>query len=107
MLNLGCEKMQDWKTRAKALFLIEKLNISQIADIVGVCRQTVSKYIKTLDEFEGESARRKEQNRIDRVEYKKNWQKNKRNTISYQVTGDTLRREHEQAAVELSREKYH
>lgn len=99
--------MQDWKGRAKALFLIEKVNISQIADVVGVTRQTVSKYIKSLPEYEDEAARRKQQSRINRVVYKSEWQRNKRNTISHEITGDTLRRDHEQAVIELSREKYH
>ncbi|MEE1517270.1 MAG: helix-turn-helix domain-containing protein [Lachnospiraceae bacterium] len=99
--------MQDWKERAKALFLVEKVNISQIADVVGVTRQTVSKHIKSLPEYEDEVARRKKQSRIDRVAYKNAWQRNKRNTISHEITGDTLRREHEQAVIELSREKYH
>ena len=99
--------MQDWKERAKALFLVEKVNISQIADVVGVTRQTVSKYIKSLPEYEDEATRRKQQSRIDRAVYKNIWQKNKRNTISHGVTGDTLKREHEQAVIELSREKYH
>lgn len=99
--------MQDWKARAEALFLVEKLNISQVADVIGVSRQTVSKHIKSLPEYEAEAARRKQQSRMDRVAYKNAWQKSRRNTISHGVTGDTLRREHEQAVIELSREKYH
>ncbi len=99
--------MQNWKERAKALFLVEKVNISQIADTVGVSRQTVSKYIKSLPEYGDEATRRKEQSRIQRVTYKNEWQKKKRTTISYQITGDSLKREHEQAVIELSREKYH
>lgn len=99
--------MSNWKERAKALFLVEKLNISQTADIVGVSRQTVSKHIKSLPEYEAEAVRRKEQSRMDRATYKNAWQRKRRNTISHEITGDTLRREHEQAAIELSREKYH
>ena len=41
--KMGSEKMNDWKTRAKALFFIDKLNIVQIADVLGISRKTVAK----------------------------------------------------------------
>ena len=98
---------EDWRERAKALFLVDKLTRGQIADVVEVHRNTVSKYIHSLPEYEDESMDRKFESHLKRLEYKRKWQKSKRNTISTKVDADTLRREHEQAAVELSREKYH
>lgn len=100
--------MNDWQMRAKALFFVDKLNIVQIADIIGVSRKTVSKYLSSLEGFEKEKQQRKLFNKDKRKDYKREWDRShRRNTISSTVSGDTLRREHELAVIELSREKYH
>lgn len=98
---------EDWKTRAKALFLIEKLTINQISDVLEIHRNTVSKYLRSIPEYEEEKEQRKFENHLKRAEYKRIWQKEKRNTISGRVDADTLKRDHEMAVAELSREKYH
>lgn len=106
--KMGSEKMEDWKARAKALFFIDKLNIVQIAEIIEVSRKTVAKYLSSLEEFNDEKEARKLLNKDKRKDYKREWdRKHRRNTISGNITGDILRREHELAVIELSREKYH
>ena len=100
-------KKENWRERAKALFLVEKLTIVQIADIVEVHRNTVSKYLRSLPEYEEAVMDRKFENHLKRREYIRNWQREKRNTISNKVDADTLKRDHETAVAELSREKYH
>ncbi len=98
---------ENWRERAKALFLVEKLTIAQIADIVDVHRNTVAKYLHSLPEYEEAMMDRKFESHLKRVEYQRNWQRAKRNTISAKVDADTLKRDHETAVAELSREKYH
>ena len=93
---------ENWRERAKALFLVEKLTIAQIADIVDVHRNTVTKYLHSLPEYEEAMMDRKFESHL-----KRNWQRAKRNTISAKVDADTLKRDHDTAAAELSREKYH
>lgn len=97
----------NWRERAKALFLVEKLTIGQIADIVEVHRNTVSKYIHSLPEYEEAVTERKFETYLKRMAYKRKWQKARRNTVSTRVDADTLKREHEMAVAELSHEKYH
>lgn len=100
--------METWKERAKALFLVDKLNISQIAEIISVSRKSVGAYLATIPECQEEKTRRKTFNKTKRREYQREWDRNhRRNTISGNITAETLRREHELAVMELSREKYH
>ncbi len=100
--------MPDWKMRAKALFLIDKLNILQISEIVGKSRKSVGEYLSSIPECQEEKIKRKTFNKEKRREYQREWdRKHRRNTISGKVTAETLRREHELAVMELSREKYH
>lgn len=105
--KMGSERMEDWKVRAKALFLVDRLNILQISELVGVSRKSVGNYLSSIPECQEEKIRRKTDNKAKRHEYQKEWDRRNRNTISSSITADTLRREHMQAVMELSHEKYH
>ena len=99
--------MREWKERARALFFIEKLKIGEIAKMTGVSRKSVSKYIRSLPEYADEAQRRGKNAVQRRTEYKPNWhRKNRPNRYSV-VNGETIRREHDVAAMILSREKYY
>lgn len=105
--KMGSENMDDWKSRAATLFFMDKLTVSQVADVVNVSRKSVGEHLKSLPDYESEKEARKLQNALKRKEYKREWDRHHRNTISTKIDGDTLRRDHEQAVIELSREKYH
>lgn len=99
--------LKHWKEQTKALFFIEKLNITEISNITGVNRKSISKYLKSIKGYTDEIERRKNENLDKRKEYKRNWdRKNRPNRYSV-VNGETIRREHDIAAAILSREKYH
>lgn len=106
--KMGSDSMSnEWRIRAKALFFNEKLNIVQIADIVGVSRKTVGSYLASIDGYETERENRKLISKAKRKEYQREWDRKNRNTINYGVQGEVIRREHELAVMELSHEKYH
>ena len=105
--KMGSENMDDWKSRAVTLFFMDKLTVSQVADVVNVSRKSVGEHLKSLPDYEREKEARKLQNALKRKEYKREWDRHHRNTISTKIDGDTLRRDHEQAVIELSHEKYH
>ena len=99
--------MKEWKEQAKALFFVEKMKIGEIADITGISRKSISKYIHSLPEYEAEAEARSQSSETKRKEYKRNWdRKNRPNRYSV-VNGETIRREHDMAAAILSREKYY
>lgn len=95
----------DWKEKAAGLFFESDMRIGEIAVYLGISRQSVSGYLKGLPGYEPERERRKAAGMERRKEYKK--QKNREYRDCMEVTGETLRREHDVAAVILSREKYH
>lgn len=99
--------MKDWKREARYLYLVKKLNIGQVAKEVQKSRKSISTYLNTLNCIRAEKERRKKANAEKRLEYKREWDRANRNSIQMNVTGDTLRREHELAVMELSRERYY
>lgn len=94
----------DWKEKAADLYFGSMMGISEIAAYLDISRQSVSGYLKHLPDYGAERDRRKAANSCRRKEYKK--EKN-RQYRALAVTGETLRREHDVAALILSREKYH
>ena len=94
-----------WKEKAGSLFFESGKRIGDIAAYLGISRQSVSGYLKQLPEYEAELALRKEAGTEKRKEYKK--LKNREYRCCMAVTGETMRREHDVAAMILSREKYH
>lgn len=105
--KMGSGNMTNWKEQAKALFFIDKLKITEIAEKTGISRKSISKYIHSLPEFEDEAAIRSKDSEVKRAEYKRNWDKKNRPNRYSVINADTLRREHDMAAAILSKEKYH
>ncbi len=95
----------DWKEKAADLYFKSRMGISEIAAYLDISRQSVSGYLKHLPGYGAERDRRKAANSNRRKEYKK--EKNRQYRACMAVTGETLRREHDVAALILSREKYH
>ncbi len=94
-----------WKKKVEELFFVSGMGTVEIATYLGISRQTVSGYLKNLPGYDAERKRRKAAGRERRKEYKR--QKNRQYRGSMEITGETLRREHDVAALILSREKYH
>lgn len=95
----------DWKEKAADLYFGSGMGTSEIAAYLDISRQSVSGYLKRLPGYGAERERRKAVNSNRRKEYKK--EKNRQYRASMAVTKETLRREHDIAALILSREKYH
>lgn len=95
----------DWKEKARDLYFGSGMGIGEIAVYLDISRQSVSGYLKHLPGYGAEQERRKAANSSRRKEYKK--EKNRQYRACMAVTGETLRREHDLAALILSREKYH
>lgn len=96
---------QDWKERAEALFYVEKKNITEIEALLGISRKTLSVHLSSTDGYREERERRKRENAVGRKEYKREWDRKNRFTGNV-INAETIRREHDVAAVILSREKY-
>lgn len=101
------DKMNDWKERANKLFFNDKLNINQISEVLGISRKSISKYLATVEGYKKEKEERKKINREKRREYKREWDRVNRLTVSQKITQDDLKRDHEMAVRILSAEKYH
>lgn len=96
-----------WKKKAEALFFVEKRGVVEISKIMGISRKSISVHLKTVDGFLKEKETRKKENAKKRKESKRNWDRTNRPNRYSGVNGDTLRREHDTAALILSREKYY
>lgn len=94
----------DWKEQAAEMYFSNSSSINDISAKTGKSRQAVSGYLKTLPGFEDEKARRKKLNQDRRKEYKR--MKNREYRIPMGITVDTMKREHDIAAMILSHEKY-
>ena len=106
---MGSDFMEhmDWKGQAQRLFFEEGKSIVDIAAQLGISRKSISAHLCALPGYARERQRRKEENRKRRREYQKNWDREKRSAGRYTaVNGDTMRREHDLAAIILSKEKY-
>lgn len=98
--------MSGWKEQAKALFFVEHMNITEIAAVVGRSRQTVSAYVNACDGYGDEMALRAKRGADARRAYQRNWDRENRARRYGQISGDTIRREHETAARILSGEQF-
>lgn len=94
-----------WRDKAKELYLESGMRIGEIAAYLDVSRQSVSAYLKSLPENMAEQERRRNDSTLQRREYKR--RKNQEYRMQSAVTKETLRREHDMAAIILSREKYY
>ncbi len=94
-----------WQSQAREMYLESGMRIGEIAAYLEVSRQSMSVYIRSLPEYEEARERRKAAGALQRKEYKR--RKNQQYRSHEAVTGETMRREHDVAAMILSREKYH
>lgn len=107
--KMGSEQMQktDWREAAESLFFVEKKSIVEIAAEIGISRRSLSAYLHSRPGYAAERQRRKTENAEKRKAYQQEWDRTHRPGGRYDaITGETMRREHELAAMILSREKY-
>ena len=98
--------MESWKEKAAA-YWNDGLRVEDISVLLEVSRQSISAYLKTLPGYAEEKARRKRESAARRREYKTEKQRQYRAVSGIMaVTAETMRREHDLAALELSREIY-
>lgn len=95
----------EWREQVKALFFVDHLGVGEIAVVVQKARETVSRFITDCDGYDEEMEFRKERSNHYRREYQRQWDAANRAAM-YDVTKDSLRREHETASKILSSEKY-
>lgn len=98
-----------WREKASEYYR-DGLSFVDMEALLEVSRKTISAYIKRLPEYEQLRAARQKERSVQRREYKTEKQRQYRRQASpgiYAVTGETIRREHELAVMELSRERYH
>lgn len=96
-----------WKSDAEEYYYRMHKTMSETAELVGKTRQAVSAYIKTLPGYSAEKELRKKKNVEKRKAYKQ--EKNREYRKLYaggSITAETMKREHDLAALVLSREKY-
>ncbi len=101
--------MEDWKRKA-AEYYRDGLSFTDIEALLEVSRKSISSYIKSLPEYDQIRAARKRASAEKRRDYKTKKQRQYRQRqqgIPMAITGETLKREHELAVLELSRERYH
>lgn len=99
----------EWKEKA-AEYYRDGLSFTDIEALLEVSRKSVSTYIKGLPEYDQIRAEREKASAAKRRAYKTEKQRQYRQQdipVIFAVTGETLKREHELAVLELSRERYH
>ena len=89
-----------WHKKAILLYFGEHIKIIDIAEQLGVTRQTVSVFLQSLPEWKQEAEYRKNESEKRRKTQKQRWEQ-------YHRMPANLKREHEQAVRELSAERYH
>ncbi len=103
------ESTDSWKEKA-AEYYQDGLSYTDIGALLEVSRKSISSYIRGLPDFERIRMERQKGRAERRREYKTGKQRQYRQQAGpavYAVTGETIRREHELAVMELSRERYH
>ncbi|MCM1104922.1 MAG: hypothetical protein NC409_12550 [Clostridium sp.] len=95
-----------WKQTARELFFDSGCSVVQIAAYTGVSRQSIAAYLKGCAGYAAERDRRRAASQAARKEYKKAKNREYR-AAGMEVTAETMRREHDTAALILSRERYH
>lgn len=93
-----------WKEQAADLFFNCRKSFVEIEKLTGVSRKTLSGYLRQQPGYDDERQGRKAANAASRKEYKRNWDQTCR--CMGGVTSETIRQEHDMAALILSREKY-
>lgn len=95
-----------WQQTARELFFDSGCSVVQIAAYTGVSRQSIAAHLKGCAGYDAERARRSAASTAARKEYKKAKNREYR-AAGMEITAETMRREHDTAALILSRERYH
>lgn len=95
-----------WEECAEKCYFESHMSIQSIAAYINVSRQSISAYLKKLPDYQKEKESRKAANAEKRKEYKRMKNREYRAAMGA-VTQETMRREHDVAALILSREKYY
>ena len=95
-----------WQEQAKALFFIEKKTIKEVSQDIYKSERSIRQYLKTLPQYKKEREKRKTENREKRKTYQRQWDGENRKNRYNRIDAESLRREHDLAAIILSKEKY-
>lgn len=97
-----------WQDKAEVYYR-DGLMITDIEALLGVSRKSISACLRGLPDYDKIKEERKKEAGRRRRQYKTDKQRayRLRDRTIYTVTPDTMRREHELAVMELSRERYH
>ena len=98
----------NWKDKARKYYQ-DGLKILDISILLDVSRQSISAYLRAMPDYDEIKKLRKKAAGASRKKYKAEKQRVYRSASAgiMAVTAESMRREHELAVVELSREKYH
>jgi len=97
--------MENWRKKAEEMFFNDGLEINDIAALLDKSRRSIQGYLSTCTAYIPEKEKRSTAKREKRKEYKRQWDRDKR-TRGDTVTAESMRREHDVAAMILSHEKY-
>lgn len=100
--------IKSWQDRAEEYYR-DGLMVTDIEALTGISRKSISAYLKSLPDYGQIKEERKKKAERKRREYKTAKQRQYRQTGDpiHTVTLESVRREHELAVIELSRERYH
>ena len=97
--------MENWRKKAEEMFFNDGLEINEISILLDKSRRSIQGYLSTCTAYEHEKEKRSTAKREKRKEYKRQWDRDKR-TRGDTVPAESMRREHDIAAMILSHEKY-
>ena len=100
------EVKEMWQERAKALFFMEQKSIKEISKMILKSEKSIRHYFKKIPEYKEEKEKRKKANRQKRKEYQKQWDRENRADRYHCINGESLKREHDVAAMILSAERH-
>lgn len=95
-----------WQEQAKALFFMEKKSIREISIMLLKSEKSIYRYLKKLPEYKQEKEKRKKTNRQKRKAYQKQWDRQNRAERYTNISRESIRREHDVAAMILSAERH-
>lgn len=106
MGKMKMSRIENWREQVTALFYEDRNSISEIQNITGISRKSISAHLRTTAGYEEERKRRREKKAEMRKQYKRDWDRDHRSARYSSVTSETIKREHEVAVMILSHEKY-
>lgn len=97
--------MENWRKKAEEMFFNNGLEINDIAVLLDKSRRSIQGYLSTCPAYEHEKEKRSTARKKKRKEYKRQWDRDNRHRYDA-VSDESIRREHDVAAMILSHEKY-